>query len=305
MTIAADYVDPKAANSAGVASMTGFARLEGGVEPYRWIWEARSVNGRSLDLRFRVPPGYDRLDPVIRAEVNRRFKRGNVSVQLTLSRTQAAPQLRVNRPLLEEMMRLMRDFAAVGAAPPRVDGLLALRGMLETVEDDTADVADADLTADLASVLDALVEARAAEGARLQPALTDHLDRIDALVGEAANSAAAQPAALRERLRANVQALLEASPALPEDRLAQEAAILATKADVREELDRLVAHVAQARALLGGGGVVGRRLDFLCQEFNREANTLCSKAADMALTQTGLELKAVIDQFREQVQNIE
>ena len=144
-----------------------------------------------------------------------------------------------------------------------------------------------------------------AEGARLSPTLTDHLDRIAGLVVDAAQSAAAQPAAIRERLKTNVQALLDVSPALPEERLAQEAAILATKTDVREELDRLSAHVHQARALLNGGGVVGRRLDFLCQEFNREANTLCSKSAEMVLTQTGLELKAVIDQFREQVQNIE
>lgn len=307
VTLAASPAAPAQRPADRIASMTGFARVEGGTAAVRWTWEARSVNGRSLDVRLRLPPGYDRLEPAIRGRAGQCLKRGNVTVQLAVTRSGTATQLRVNRAVLDQILGLIRELSFAGAAPPRLDGLLSLRGVLEPVEEEAQEPeeVDAALERDLAAVLDSLAEARAGEGARLLPLLIGHLDRIQDLVADAAATAAIQPDALRERLRANVQALLDASPALSEDRLAQEAAILATKADVREELDRLSAHVKQARELLLGGGPVGRRLDFLCQEFNREANTLCSKATELALTRIGIDLKVVVDQLREQVQNIE
>ena len=288
--------------------MTGFARTVGRHGALEWAWEARSVNGRSLDVRCRLASGLERLEPIVRARVARRFKRGNVSLQLTLTRQEGAVALRVNRPLLDQILAVARELEAAGVAPPRLDGLLALRGVLEAVDEpDEAERAalDAALEQSLDEVLEQLSAARTAEGANLLSALLGHLDGIEGLVKEAAEAGAAQPAALKQRLQEQLKTLLDVSPALPEDRLAQEVAILVGKADVREELDRLSAHLSQARSLLGTGEPIGRRLDFLCQELNREANTLCSKAADLALTQLGLDLKAVIEQLREQVQNIE
>ena len=291
-----------------LASMTGFARTVGRHGTLEWAWEARSVNGRSLDVRCRLPSGVERLEPIVRARVARRFKRGNVSLQLTLTRPEGTVAMRVNRPLLDQILAIARDLEAAGVAPPRLDGLLALRGVLEPVDEpDEAERAalDAALERSLDEVLEQLEAARTTEGANLLSALLGHLDGIERLVQAAAEAGAAQPAALKQRLQEQLKTLLDVSPALPEDRLAQELAILVGKADVREELDRLSAHLSQARSLLGTGEPIGRRLDFLCQELNREANTLCSKAADLALTQLGLDLKAVIEQLREQVQNIE
>lgn len=286
--------------------MTGFARVEGGEGALSWVWEARSVNGKALDLRCRLASGHERLEPVARAELARRFKRGNVTIGLTISRAAGASAYAINRPFLEEVLAVARS--ADPETPPRIDALLAVRGVVEPVTGDGE--ADAEASAglierDLRALLDRLAEARAEEGRRLASALSGHMEKIESLVAEAAATAAAQPEALKERLRTQVAALLDVSPALPEERLAQEAALLILKADVREELDRLVAHIAQARQILGSGEPSGRRLDFLCQEFNREANTLCSKSSDVALTRIGLDLKATIDQFREQVQNIE
>ncbi len=290
-----------------VASMTGFARADAGHGPQAWTWEARSVNSRSLDVRCRLPAGLDRLDSTVRAEAGRRFKRGNVSVTLAMARAEPVSRLRINRDLLDQVLAVSRELAAAGAAPPRLDALLAVRGVIEPVEEEQAEQEqlDAALLCSLGTMLDSLALARAEEGARLAAVLRDQLDRIATLTQAAAATAAAQPEALKARLRHLVAELLEAAPALPEERLAQEAALLVGKADVREELDRLSAHVAQARGLLAEGVAIGRRLDFLCQELNREANTLCSKAADVELTRIGLDLKATIEQFREQVQNIE
>lgn len=288
--------------------MTGFARVEGSQDGRAWTWELRSVNGRSLDLRLRLAAGYERLEPLVRSAATGRFKRGSLSLQLTVARAEGAPQIRINRPLLDEVLALSRELAEAGAAPPRLDGLLALRGVIELAEEEdeaTRAAVDAALERSLGAALDLLAGARAAEGARLLPALSGLLDRIEALTAAAGAAAAVQPEAIRERLRSQVALLLEASPALPEERLAQEVSLLLVRSDVREEIDRLTAHVAQARELLAEGGAVGRRLDFLCQEFNREANTLCSKAADVELTRIGLDLKAAIEQLREQVQNIE
>jgi uncharacterized protein (TIGR00255 family) len=301
-----------------IASMTGFARSQGHMDgPLggAWTWEARSVNGRGLDLRVRLPQGMDALDGPARAAVGRRFKRGNMTVALTFeaARESAAPV--VNAALLETLAAAAVDVARrfPDLAPARIDGLLAVRGVLETADATLAGAdaeaaraaRDAALLAGLDQALDALAAARLGEGARLDPVLMGLLDHIDALRDRAAGLASAQPEALRERLRGQVAALMDAGAGVSEERLYQEGAILAAKADIREELDRLAAHVSAARDLLATEGPVGRRLDFLCQEFNREANTLCSKAAETAMTAIGLDLKAAIEQLREQVQNIE
>jgi uncharacterized protein (TIGR00255 family) len=290
--------------------MTGFARAEGSHGDISFAWELKSVNGKGLELRFRLPAGYDALEASLRAALAQRFKRGNVSASLNLARNSATAPLRVNREALAEIVTAMKEIgAAVPAAPPRLDGLLALRGVLENAEaEEDEPVREARNAAVLAvwdEALAALAIMRESEGARLGTILGERLAEMTELVEAAEKTAAAQPEAIKARLRATVEALLDASPALPEERLAQEAALLLSRADVREELDRLHAHVAAARALLAEANNIGRRLDFLCQELNREANTLCSKSTDLELTRIGLALKAAIEQFREQVQNIE
>lgn len=290
--------------------MTGFARREGGDEAATWTWEAKSVNGRGLEVRCRVPSGMEALEAKVRAAVPKVCARGNVTVGLTIDRGDRGLRLQVNRHVLDQVIHLTRELRdEVDAAPPRLDGLLAIRGVLETAEEseDTAvrDAREARLAEDLSVLLDELAEARRVEGGRLKDTALAHLDHIAELTRQARECAAAQPEALRERLRRQVAELLEAQSGLNEDRLAQEAALIASKADVREELDRLAAHDAAARELLESGGAVGRRLDFLCQELNREANTLCSKAQDVELTRIGLALKNAVEQLREQVQNIE
>jgi uncharacterized protein (TIGR00255 family) len=293
----------------GLASMTGFARAQGEAHGISWAWEIKSVNGRGLDLRLRLGPGFDSLEPELRAGLSQRFRRGNVSATLTVARTQP-PGLRINRAALAQLMALVDELGGeIEAAPPRIDGLLALRGVIETVEEDDEPVAAArrgDMLRGWAGALDRLAAARVEEGARVGVLLRGQLDEMAALAAAAADCAAAQPAAIRERLLAALAGLVgPGAPAMPEERVAQEVALLAARADIREEIERLRAHVAQAGDLIDEGEAVGRRLDFLCQELNREANTLCSKSADIALTRTGLALKAVIEQFREQVQNIE
>ena len=293
-----------------IASMTGFARAEGHAEGLSWVWEAKSVNAKALDMRFRLPPGFDALELPLRASIAQRLKRGNVTAALSLSRTGAGGAVRLNRETLAAVLAIAREVAAeVETQPPRLDGLLAIKGVIETGDEGEDEQArerrDGALLKSWEEVLRRLSEVRGAEGGRLAAVLEARLGEIADLIAAAEASAAAQPETLRAQLKAQVAALLEAAPALPEERLAQEAALLIAKADVREELDRLVAHVAAARALLEEGGAVGRRFDFLCQELNREANTLCSKSADLALTRIGLALKAAIEQLREQVQNIE
>jgi uncharacterized protein (TIGR00255 family) len=290
--------------------MTGFARHEGGDGALTWAWELKSVNGRNLDLRCRVPSGYEALEVAARATAQAHCTRGNLQLTLTVDRGQVPVKLQVNRELLDQLLGLMRELEAeVRAEPPRLDGLLAVRGVLEAVEEEETkeqmDLRRAAMKEDLVLALEALSAMRRAEGQRLKAMADGHLAEIERLTAAAGETAAARPEALRARLKAQVEELLEAAPALPEERLAQEAAVLAAKADVREELDRLDAHVAAAHALLAEGKAIGRRLDFLCQELNREANTLCSKSQDVALTRIGLDLKAVVDQLREQIQNIE
>ncbi len=288
--------------------MTGFARADGEGLGISWVWEVKSVNGKTLDLRLRVAPGFDALEPQLRAMVTQRFRRGNFSANLTVTRT-APATVRINREALTQLLGLMNQLAGeVEAAPPRLDGLLALRGVVETVEDDEDAVIEERRLAVLgswATALDRLAIARAEEGARLAVLLQSQLGEMAALVAAAGQCAAAQPAAIRERLLKMLASLTDLVSGISEERVAQEMALLVARSDVREELERLRAHLDQAGDLLQQREAVGRRLDFLCQELNREANTLCSKSADLDLTRIGLSLKAGVEQFREQVQNIE
>jgi uncharacterized protein (TIGR00255 family) len=293
-----------------IASMTGFARAEGHDGPLSWAWELKSVNSKSLDLRFRLPPGFDALELPLRALVTQRLKRGAITANLSVARAAGAGNLRVNREALAVVLRLANELAhEIEAAPPRVDGLLALRGVLESGDEAPEEGArerQLKLLGDgFAEALEGLAMMRLGEGARLEAVLTGRLDEIAVLVKDAESAAATQPAAIKARIKELVTVLLDSVPALPEERLAHEAALVVAKADIREELDRLRAHLDAARGLMKEGGAIGRRFDFLCQEFNREANTLCSKSADIELTRIGLSLKAAIEQFREQVQNVE
>ena len=291
--------------------MTGFARSEGVSDGYAWTWEAKSVNGKGLDIRCRLPQGVDEVEVEARQLAQSRFKRGNISLGLNLRRVEGGTRYRINRDLLDQLIAVVGEVEGADGAlsPPSLDGLLAVRGVVEPAEDEqTGDNREhliAELTESLGAVLDGLAAMRGDEGKRVGTALNAMLDGISEICGRAAACAAMQPDAIRKRFTGQVEEFLKGAADLPEERVAQELALLVTKADVREELDRLNAHVDAARGLLRSGGVIGRKLDFLCQEFNREANTLCSKSSDIALTNIGLELKAAVEQFREQVQNIE
>jgi len=291
-------------------SMTGFARASGAVEGFSWVWEVRSVNGKGLDFRLRMPPGLESLEPDIRKAAARRFRRGNFQANLQLTREADAASMRINADLLGWYAAEARRLAATlgpDAAPLDPLRLLALRGVVEAT-DQTSRLLEEhgkDLLASLEEALDALAVARAREGARLAEIIEGQIGQIERLTRQARDNPARSADAIRARLKEQVEHLLDADDRLDEQRLYQEAALLATRADIAEELDRLDAHVAAARALLEEDGPVGRKFDFLAQEFNREANTLCSKSNDAELTRTGLELKVVIDQLREQLANIE
>jgi len=290
---------------AQIASMTGFARSAGTTGSIHWVWEVRSVNGRGLEVRVRVPTGQDGAGETARAALQKALTRGQCQLTLTLTKPEAAARVRINEALLARLAQAVaRVPVPEGVAPATMDGLLGLRGVIE-VEDETIDseALSRDLTEGAARLVADLVEARRAEGRQLETVVTAQIERIAALTQAAEDNPARQPAAVRARLEAAVAAL--GGSGLDPDRLHQEAMLLAGKADVREELDRLRAHVASARELLAAGGAIGRRLDFLAQEFGREANTLGAKANDISLSRIGLDLKAVVEQFREQVQNIE
>jgi uncharacterized protein (TIGR00255 family) len=293
--------------------MTGFSR-EGGslADGSSFIWELRSVNGRGLDVRLRLPNGYDALEAPLKEAAARLLKRGNVNATLTVKREdRAAARLTPDPAALDQALRLALDLAAriPGAPPPRAEALLTLPGVLraESIEPDEAEeeAKRAAVATAFARALDGLVASRRAEGAKLAEILGVLLDEVAALRDLAATEAAGQPALHAARLRESLAALLEGERRVPEDRLAQEVALLASKSDVREELDRLSAHIAEARRLLTSGEAIGRKLDFLTQEFVREANTLCSKSASTALTRIGLELKAAIERLKEQSANVE
>jgi uncharacterized protein (TIGR00255 family) len=291
-------------------SMTGFARADGSTGPVAWAWEVRSVNGRGLDLRLRLPPGLESLEPRIREAVGKRISRGSVTVNLNVKRGDGATQIRLNEAALEQVLdALERLRRTTGAAPPQAEALLGIKGVLEVVEAEESEEemqarAEA-MLAGLGTALDGMVRARETEGRRLRAVILGQIAAIERLVQAADSAPGRAPEAMRRRLSEQLARLLESGANLDESRLYQEAALLATRADVEEEMQRLRAHIAAARELLDASEPAGRRLDFLAQEFNREANTLCSKAIDPEMTRAGLELKAVIDQMREQVQNIE
>jgi uncharacterized protein (TIGR00255 family) len=293
-----------------LSSMTGFARSHGACGSYAWAWEIKSVNGKGLDLRLRLPSGFDAIELPARARVAEVLARGSVQASLTVDRSGAAPAVRINSAVLDAVLAAIRQVKSrVDATPPSLDGLLSLKGVMEISDIEESEeekrTAEAAVTKGFSEAVDALAEMRRHEGSALKGVLTTRLTEIAALAERADKSPARQPEAIRARLAEQVATLLEQSERFDADRLHQEAILLATKADIREELDRLAAHVAQARNLIEQGGPVGRRLDFLAQELNRETNTLCAKANDVELTNIGLELKAVVEQYREQVQNVE
>ncbi len=296
-----------------VASMTGFARATGEQGPWKWAWEVKSVNARSLDVRFRTPPGHDRVEMAGREAVSKLFKRGSFNLSLSVQRTDSGQDerpMRINRELLDQLVaEASRYGGRVADEPPRIETLMTVRGVvepIETVEDEehlTARMALMQKT--LQEALANLDAARREEGDRLKKVLGTQLRELVGLREKAASADAMRPQKIVEKLKAQIAELLADTKGLTEDRLHQEIALMVAKGDIREELDRLDAHIASARELLEAGDAVGRRLDFLCQEMMREGNTLCSKSSDVELTRVGLAIKATIEQFREQVQNVE
>lgn len=293
-----------------ISSMTGYARAAASHEALHWQWEVKSVNGKALDLRFRLPAGFEGLEPALRTAAAQALRRGNLQVSLTVSGSAGQEVVRLNRAVLEEVIaagELLRD--RIGGEALRADQLLALRGVLdvETPEIDEASLErrNAAMLASFAEALAQLAMARREEGARLAVVIHGQLARIDGLVQAARDNPSRTPETVKGRLAEQVARLMESGGEFDRDRLHQEAVLLATRADIQEEIDRLFSHVEAARDLVASGEAVGRKFDFLAQEFNREANTLCSKSTDRTLTAVGLDLKTVIDQMREQVQNIE
>jgi len=293
-----------------IKSMTGFARADGAAGNLTWHWEVRSVNGRGFDIRLRMPPGFEGLEPRIREILGKRVVRGSVTVNLGVRRTHGQAQIQLNETALRQVVEALEQLRrTVSVGPPSAEALLGIKGVLELVEPEENDAevlarAEA-MLASLSEAVQGMVRARSEEGSRLQAVVLDQLTTIEHLVATIERSPARAPDAIRQRLRDQVGRLMETGTTLDEGRLYQEAALLATRADAEEELKRLTAHISAAKELLASRDPAGRRLDFLAQEFNREANTLCSKSGDVDTTRAGLDLKAVIDQMREQVQNIE
>jgi len=293
-----------------LSSMTGFARSHGASGPYAFEWELKSVNAKGFDLRLRLPPGWDEIEAPAKKRAGELLSRGTVYANLNVKRTNAVAQVRINEDVLAAVVKVAGQLAGrIDAVAPSVDGLLGIKGVIEVVEPESNEEEDkaakAAAMAAFEQALTNLVEMRRREGATLGQVLSARLDEIEKLARRAEAAPGRKPEAIRARLTEQVAALLETSDRFDQDRLTQEALLIATKADIREELDRIASHIAQAREMLGKGGPVGRRLDFLAQEFNREVNTCCSKSNDIELTNTGLEMKNVVEQFREQVQNLE
>ncbi len=301
-----------ASNSKGtwvemISSMTGFARVEGHSGDVSWAWEARSVNGRSLDVRVRAPSFVDQAERKTREELVKYFKRGTIQVALSVEQTESVSRPTINFDVLSGLISDLSKVELPEQAPikpARLDGLLQIRGVLQTGNSDNETIRTAPLT-DIPALLDSLAKARAEEGIRLAAVLDEILTTILDLVHQAKSLALQQPERMANRYKEAITNLIGETANIPEERIIQEAATLAIKVDVTEELDRLTAHVAQAREMISSGGAIGRRLDFLCQEFNREANTLGSKSADLSLTRLAMDLKTAIDAFREQAQNVE
>jgi uncharacterized protein (TIGR00255 family) len=293
-----------------LSSMTGFARGHGVAGSYAWAWELKSVNAKGLDFKLRLPQGWDAIEPAVRTRAADKLARGSVFANLTVDRGSVAPVVHVNEAVLAAVLATLNGLSGkVAAAPPTLDGILALKGVIEIAdaEENEAErrAAEGVIVTGFEQAVNALGAMRRTEGDALSRALTARLGEIAVLAARAEAAPGRKPEAIKARLAEQIANLLDASARFDPDRLHQEAILIATKVDIREELDRLAAHVAQARTLLSGSGPVGRKLDFLAQELNRESNTLCAKANDVELTNIGLELKAVVEQFREQVQNLE
>ena len=293
-----------------LSSMTGFARSHGTSGPYAFEWELKSVNAKGFDLRVRLPPGWDDLEAFAKKRAADVLSRGTVYANLNLKRTNAISTVRINEDVLGSIVKVAGVLAGkIDAVAPSIDGLLAIKGVIELVEAESNEAEDEAAKTAASAAFDQalleLVEMRQREGLTLGQILSQRMEEIECLARQAEAAPGRKPDAIRARLAEQVAALLETSDRFDPDRLNQEALLLAAKADIREELDRIASHVSQARDLIGKGGPVGRRLDFLAQEFNREVNTCCSKSNDLELTNTGLEMKNVVEQFREQVQNLE
>ncbi|MEH6404240.1 MAG: YicC/YloC family endoribonuclease [Sneathiella sp.] len=293
-------------------SMTGFARTNGTFSESSWVWEVKSVNGRGLEVRSRIPGGFDRVEDYARKYVKQKFQRGTFNLNLQIARQDNKTNYQINHDFLNELLSLGASLVKDGhAKTARIDGMFALKGVIEQGEaaaasDEEQGAFEKAIIVDLNLLIEKLAAARLEEGQLLEDVLVAQLDEIEDLVGKATRSASLRPENVKERLKAQMESILSTSVSFDEGRLEQELALLATKADVSEELDRLGAHISTVRDLLKSPeGGIGRRLDFMCQEFNREANTLCSKANDKELTQIGLDMKVVVDRLREQVQNIE
>jgi len=293
-----------------LSSMTGFARSHGASGPYAFEWELKSVNAKGFDLRLRLPQGWDELDAHVKKRAGEALARGTVYANLNVKRANATSAVRINEDVLNAVLKVAGQLAGkIDAVAPSVDGLLGIKGVIEVVEPESNE--DEDKAAKAAAArafdeaLDNLVTMRRREGASLGQILGQRLDEIEGLAKKAEAAPGRKPEAVRARLAEQVAALLETTDRFDADRLTQEALLIAAKADIREELDRIASHLSQARELIGKGGPIGRRLDFLAQEFHREVNTTCSKSNDLELTNTGLEMKSVVEQFREQVQNLE
>jgi uncharacterized protein (TIGR00255 family) len=293
-----------------LSSMTGFARSNGASGPYAFEWELKSVNAKGFDLRMRLPPGWDDLEAFAKKRAGEVLSRGTVYANLSVKRTNAASTVRVNEEVLASIVRVAGVLAGkIDAVAPSIDGLLGIKGVIEIVEPESDEAEDkaakAAATVAFERALANLVEMRQREGITLGQILSQRMDEVERLAKRAEAAPGRKPDAIRARLAEQIAALLESTDRFDPDRLSQEALLIAAKADIREELDRIASHIAQAREMIAKGGPVGRRLDFLAQEFNREVNTCCSKSNDLELTNTGLEMKNVVEQFREQVQNLE
>ena len=292
-----------------VTSMTGFASVEGMAAGYSWVWEVKSVNSKALDLRFRLPAGFNEIEAEARKGAVKRFTRGSLSINLVVKALEKPNSIEVNREVLEKLTALAADFRG-DSGVVNVEALMGLRGVIEVGEinledEETIEKRNIVVTATLEKALEELACFRLSEGERIAKVVEDHLQEISELTTQASRVAGSQPGRRKARLMKQLDELLEEDNSLSEERISQELALIIARGDVREELDRLLSHVAAARDLLAQGGAIGRRFDFLCQELNREANTLCSKSSDLDLTKLGLALKAAIERLREQIQNIE
>lgn len=293
-----------------LSSMTGFSRSQGTSGPYAFEWELKSVNAKGFDLRMRLPPGFDEIETGARKRAAEALSRGTVYANLSVKRSNAAQAVRVNEDVLASVLKVAQSLSGrIDAVAPSIDGLLSIKGVIEVGESEPdpeeESAAGAAVASSFGEALRALIAMRRREGSILGDVLGQRLDEIDNLASRAETAPGRKPDAIRARLTDQITALLETSDRFDSDRLHQEALMIAARADIREELDRIASHVSQAREMLGKGGPVGRRLDFLAQEFNREVNTICSKSGDIELTGIGLEMKSVVEQFREQVQNLE